>query len=204
MYGWLPIDIPQETNPFQLQGKALPARYFKARALLECSLPCGKLRKSIPTRCLADLLKGKRASLTCGKASLENTMLKSQVLYLTPPSSLTASVSSLFSTKWLGQECPARGEILSLPLPLVEPQGLGREHSTSAREHWFTSDCSGTNHVTLYFPQLAWAELAPHKVTGKYVAGFINQGYKGSLVLGQPRSLCRLQGCLTSLPRSGQ
>lgn len=57
--------------------------------------------------------------------------------------------------------------------------------------------------MTLYFPQLAGAELAPHKVTGKYVAGFVNEGYKGSLVPGQPRSLCRLQRCFTGLPKSG-
>lgn len=140
-----------------------------------------------------------------GKAGLNSMMLKSAVPNLMlPPAS--ASFSVLHQLAWTVVSLHRGGGILSLPFPL-EPRGLVRGTEFSAREPWFTSDllnCSSTNYVMLYFPQLAEVELAPHKVTGKYVAGFVNQAYKGSLVLGQPRSLCRLQRCLTDLPRSGQ
>lgn len=45
---------------------------------------------------------------------------------------------------------------------------------------------NGTNYVTLYFPQLEWAELAPHKVTGKIFGWFRRPGPQRLTCDGRP------------------
>lgn len=60
VHGWLATDSLQGTNPFQFQVKTRPPCwvFFCVKALLEGSLPCGKICRSIPTQPSVGLVNG--------------------------------------------------------------------------------------------------------------------------------------------------